>query len=201
MKKVLAVLVSAVIAVSAASAMDFGNFGGGIEKGDVLLSPGFGFGKSYETGYSTNLLGGTLAADFALPAAALTVGLESGFLSATYDTFGTKGGYGVIPILARVGYHPDLGVKNLDVYALAKIGFGIGFFTGDLKDWADDYNVSNPKGLVYGFDIGVRYFFAKHIGVFAEGGYEYYFLKYKENGYTYGDFAKKFIAAGVTFKL
>ncbi|GHU82346.1 hypothetical protein FACS189468_6440 [Spirochaetia bacterium] len=142
-------------------------------------------------------MGGTLAADYALPFSALTLGLESGFLHAKATTIDSSfnlvtGGIGVIPILLRIGYHPDVGIEKLDVYALAKLGYGIGFLTGDSK------GNGKPKGFAYGFDIGARYFFTKSIGAFAEGGYEYYFLR--DSGLS-SSYANRFVTAGVTFKL
>jgi hypothetical protein len=211
-KGILVSLVLAVVSVGSLSALDFAHGNDSIQPGNILISGAFGFGNFYPAiTYSdiSTLLGGTLAVEYTLPVAGLTVGVETGYLGSkvAYSSSINNApdyGIGIIPLLARVGYHPDIGVHNLDVYAAAKVGYGLGFWVGsdasDIKDVA-----SNPAGLGYGADVGVRYFFTKNIGVFAEGGYEYYFLDYTYDMGWLGEldwaaYGNKFVSAGVTFK-
>jgi hypothetical protein len=207
-KGILVSLVLAVVSVGSLSALDFAHGNDSVQPGNILISGAFGFGNFYPAMFYTDtstLLGGNLIVEYALPVAGLTVGLETGYLgSAVKASIGDDPelSVGVIPLLARVGYHPDLGIHNLDVYVATKVGYGLGFWAGEDKD--DD--TTNPAGLAYGFDAGVRYFFTKNIGVFAEGGYEYYFLDYKYDTHSFlgeldwAAYGNKFVSAGVTFK-
>lgn len=197
----------AVITIGSVSALDFGK-SDAVPPGSLLISGSFELGTFYPVIVGTTdstLLGGDIAVDYALPFAALTVGASVGFSGAPVKVVlgdDPKLSLGEIPIIVRIGYHPDFGIKNLDIYALGKIGFGIGFWSGDDKD--DD--TTNPMGLIYGFDLGVRYFFTPSIGVFAEGGYEYAFLDYEYKSDWLGTvktaaYHNRFVSVGVTFKL
>jgi hypothetical protein len=205
-KKLLGiVLFSAVLTVST-FAVDLRSFPSPIEKGSILINGGFGIGRMY-SGYGNAFLGGYAALDYALPLNfALTVGGEIGIAGAPVkDLFGNKLNYsiGVIPILARVAWHPNFEVPNLDTYVLAKLGFGIGFWGGKNASIQKAY-LSGPGGFVYGFDVGARYFFTESLGAFAEAGYEYYWLSPRaKSGYTWTNsyFANRFITLGITFKI
>ncbi|GHV82796.1 hypothetical protein AGMMS50212_01360 [Spirochaetia bacterium] len=197
-------------AVGSVPAADFGTFNNIISPGNILISGSFGLGAFYPVMLSTKdstLLGGALAVDYALPFAALTVGGEIGFSNAPLKSSAgsdPKLSVGLIPILLRVGYHPNLDVRNLDVYILGKVGYGFGFWSGD--DYEKD-EATHPHGFVYGVDIGARYFFGQRFGVFAEVGYEHYYLDYEYNlGAELGKlkwsaYANKFLTLGITIKL
>jgi hypothetical protein len=110
-----------------------------------------------------------------------------------------------MPLLARFAWHPDLGIKNLDPYALFKIGCGIGILGGDIAGRGSTI-IKEPTGFAIGFDLGARYFFAEHWGTFVEFGYERVFANYKMRdawGATYagGSVLSKFFTIGVTYKL
>jgi len=199
-------------AVSAFAKPDFKSFPAPIGKNSFMLNAGFDLGEFYPVmigASDSTLLGGTVSGDYALPINfALTLGLESGFLNAPVKAVigdDPKLSTGVIPIFARVGWHPDWGVKNLDTYLLAKFGYGVGFWMGDDKN----DNWTNPAGIAYGFNVGLRYFFTNSFGAFIEGGYEYYFLDYEYEDELWGvpytvktaAYANKFLTIGVTFKL
>jgi hypothetical protein len=208
MKKLLGiVLFSAVLTVST-FAFDLSSFPSPIQKNSVLLNGGLGIGSLYGGWTSSGFLGGYVAVDYALPINfGLTVGAEVGFAGgAVKNIFGEKVGYSiaVIPILARIAWHPNFEIRNLDTYLLAKFGYGIGFWGGkDAK--LQKALLTNPGGLVYGFNVGARYFFTDSLGAFVEGGYEYYILtsEGKVTGYSWGDlnFANRFVTLGITFKL
>lgn len=200
-KRVRGILVLALVFGAAAFGFSFDvrSFPSPIRKGSVLISGGFGIGAftsgiSY-TDYSA-LMGGTVAVDYALPINfALTVGGETGYYGSRLKTvtdYDPDVSVGEIPIIARVAWHPNWEVRNLDTYVLLKIGYGIGFWFGD--DVGDA--IKNFHGLIFGSNIGVRYFFTPIIGVFAEGGYEFQYLTYKVEA---GGFSEKWRAAGVKF--
>jgi hypothetical protein len=175
---------------------DVHSFPDPIGKGDFLISGGFGLGKLYPNyWHSSALLGGSLAVEYALPINfALTVGGELGFSGSNlkgYSGYDSDISLLEIPVIARVAWHPNWEVKNLDTYVLAKIGYGFGV-------WAGDDNWDNPNGFIFGTNIGVRYFFTQALGVFAEGGYEYHHLD--SDGFAPSAFGVKFITLGLTLK-
>jgi hypothetical protein len=72
-------------------------------------------------------------------------------------------GIGFSPLLSgeyafRAGYHPDLGVKGLDVYLNLTAGIMNIFFIP----------LPAPQ---FGIHIGARYFFGSIFGIFGEGGW------------------------------
>jgi len=72
-------------------------------------------------------------------------------------------GLGFSPLLfgeyaLRVGYHPDFGVKGLDVYANLTAGIWSLYF----------FPVMYP---MIGIHLGARYFFGSFFGIFGEAGY------------------------------
>lgn len=187
---------------------DVKSFPSPIQKGDILISGGFGLGLFFPivSGLDTSaLIGGTVAVDYALPINfALTVGGEIGYSGTRLKAVigdDPDVSLGEIPIIVRVAWHPNWELKNLDTYILAKVGYGIGFWTGDDAD-----DSKPPYGVIFGSDIGVRYFFTPAIGAFAEVGYEYHLLRFKDESdqwitYTYAAYGMKFLTLGVTFKL
>jgi len=90
-------------------------------------------------------------------------------------------GMGLSPLVVgeyalRVGYHPDIGIDNLDLYANFTLGIPSIFFVPDF--WG-----SLPVAI--GTHFGGRYFFGPRFGAFAEIGYT-----------THSNFVK----IGVSFK-
>jgi hypothetical protein len=153
------------------------------------------------------LFGGHLAMDYVLPTNfPLTIGLEAGFSGAkisapSVNTF--SGSLRAIPILARVAWHPNFGIKNLDTYALLKLGYTIGFFGGEITDKLTINK--QPSGFTIGFKIGARYFFTEHLGIFGEFGYERALASYDFTApgfYAYGGAPiQRFSTIGITYKL
>jgi hypothetical protein len=179
-----------------------------IQKGSILISPGFGLGTFWPgiAGSSNStLVSGTVAVDYALPINfPLTVGGEicfSGSRVKSWGAYDPDSSFLGIPLIARAAWHPNWEVKNLDTYLLVKLGYDIGFWGGDYGDIAE-----NPHGVVFGTNIGIRYFFTSSIGAFVELGYEYHFLRWEyENHSAWGRgiwpaFGTKFLTLGVTFK-
>jgi hypothetical protein len=153
--------------------------------GDFLINGGFavgnasasGSGAGWSASYSPSITGFILTVDYVLEKYALTVGGETGYISDSL--FG-----GAIPLMFRLGYHPDFSVKNLDVYGLAKLGIAIGTF--------DD----SQFGFGFGLGIGVRYFFIEQLAGFAELGYD----RYSFSGSGFSVTAAKIFTIGLTYK-
>jgi hypothetical protein len=213
-KKFRGILVLALFLGIAAAGYSFDSksFPDPIQKGSLLISPGFGIGTFFPgitASSSSALVEGLVAVDYALPIDfPLTLGGEIGFSGSKLKSWGGEdfnSSFLGIPILARVAWHPNWEIKNLDTYLLAKLGFDIGFWTGDMEK---NGSIKNPHGFVYGFNVGLRYFFTPAIGAYVEGGYEYHFLRYKDDDWggiglsgTWPAFGAKFITLGATFKV
>jgi len=73
-----------------------------------------------------------------------------------------------IPIGARIGYHFNWGVDNLDTYAVATVGTRITIVTGTA---AKSYHTDFSDWLYIGASIGARYFINDFFGFWAEMGY------------------------------
>jgi hypothetical protein len=136
MKKFLLLSVLAVIIAGGVFAVDFGSI-------NSTLGP---------DSFSVDLYGGLIFnnagvnVEWGIGSLPITVGLGiSPFLIGEYAT--------------RIGYHPDLGIRGLDVYVNLTVGIWDAFFI--------------PLLFVpqVGAHVGVRYFFGSVFGVFAEGGW------------------------------
>jgi hypothetical protein len=136
-KKALFCLTLAIMVTGGVSAVDFGKI-------NSTLGP---------RSYSTTIYGGLLLNN-------IGVNFEWGI-----EELPLTIGLGFSPILAgeyalRVGYHPDLAIKGLDVYANLTLGIWNIFF------------IPIPL-LQVGIHIGTRYFFGDVFGIFAEGGWSF----------------------------
>jgi hypothetical protein len=171
-------------------------------------------GMSVDSGIG---MGGNLLVDYLLPISIpLSLGGEVGFDATKFkvSAIGTaEDSIFAIPLLFRVAYHFDL-LPKLDLYVVGKIGYVIGIWTGDIKDSLENYGatVDTIKGLGFGFDAGVAYYFNSKVGIFIEAGFDNYGLKSKikeEGGYgsSYAGYEntleapfRRFLTAGFSFK-
>jgi hypothetical protein len=152
MKKSILVLVLAGVLAGGGWALDFTKLPDNLAKGNMLGSFGLGFGSgpsnnAAHLGEIGLLLPAVIETDRFI-GGPFSLGAEVGMIFSNY-TF---------PILARFGYHPNLGVENLNIYLLAKAGYNL-----SLVRWSS---------FGFGFDLGVRYFFAPSTGIYAEFGYD-----------------------------
>jgi hypothetical protein len=162
-------------------------------------------GMSVDSGVG---MGGNLLVDYLLPISIpLSLGGEVGFDATKFKISGFTGEDSIfaIPLLFRAAYHFDL-LPKLDLYVVGKIGYVIGIWLGDIKDSIESYDgtVDTIKGLGFGFDAGVAYYFNSKVGIFAEVGFDNYGLKSKiDEGY--GEYTleapfRRFLTAGFSFK-
>jgi hypothetical protein len=187
MKKLFVLFVMTVVLTVSIFSVDFTHGPDSIKPGTILLSGGFGLGNVEVWIVDETMFGLSVIGDYALPWFGLTAGVETGYLRASYAGGGAAT---QIPIISRVGYHPDWGVNNLDVYALFKLGFAFGFS-------GDDDDSDSKLGFGFGFDIGGRYFFINNFGVFTEIGIDSYSFSYSGFKIT----ANKYWTIGVTYKI
>jgi hypothetical protein len=193
-KRLFALLLTAFIATGSAFAINWKSYPTPLAKNAMILSPMLDLGyTAWASGMDSNhfMLGGTVAFDYCLPINfPLSVGLQVGFEGVMGQTLK---GSAYIPVLARVAWHPNWGVKGLDTYVMVKVGFSHALNYGDMKDYAGS---DMGNGAAFGVDAGVRYFFTKMIGVFGEVGYTDYLIT--KNGFAaYGN---QFFSVGASFK-
>jgi hypothetical protein len=181
MKKAVLLFCVFLIATGAGFAADFTRGPDAVQPGNFLLSSGFAVGNVTAGGTSKALFGFSVVGDFALPVFGLTVGIETGFLYGKILDTGISG----IPIITRIGYHPDLGVYGLDIYPLGKIGFAFSFVEDE-----------SAVGFGLGLGLGGRYFVTNIFGLFIELGFDSYFF----NKYGVSWTGRKFVTTGVTFR-
>ncbi|MDR2494683.1 MAG: hypothetical protein LBD24_05605 [Spirochaetaceae bacterium] len=187
----LPALVPLFLSAAGAFCFDVSSFPEPVRKRDALLSVGFGIGMTYDP--AAALMGGVLALDYALPVPlGLTVGFETGMAGAALDD---SRSVGVIPVLIRIAWHPNWGIRNLDTSVTAKMGVGFGFWLGDRR------NRDNPAGFAFGFTLGARYFLTPSVGVFAELGYDHFMLPFKTGARDVDFNAMRIFSIGVTFAI
>jgi hypothetical protein len=194
-KKIALMATLGMISVGGLFALNWTAYPTPVKAGNFMINAGVGFG--------TPLRGNTVippliaSFDYALPLGGLpfTLGALAGFTTSEYQhnyygvNYGDKWDYTGLALAGRFGYHPDLGVKNLDVSATIALGYY--FYTGKAR-----HNSSLPPGtsktdpdnysrLYLGFNLGARYFFTKNFGAFLDLGYS----------------AMSLVTAGLTFKI
>jgi hypothetical protein len=131
-------------------ALDWKNFPNCIQKGDLIINADAGFRQP-------------LAGDLIIPPLSVSVDYAMGgsaTAGAVFSFYTTEdGGPNRIFLIAaiRVGYHPDLGIKNLDVYANLEFGFNY-----------NNAGAGSHIPVFYCGNIGARYFLTKNIGIYAE---------------------------------
>jgi hypothetical protein len=191
-KKIVLVVVLAAIGAGGLFALNWQAFPAPIKEGDVMISPGIGLG----TPLHGNMVIPPISAsfDYALPVGLpFTIGALAGFTTSEYKRDYVAGvnsytyDYTGIAIAGRFGYHPDLGVKNLNISANIALGYYI-YKANATYDGTWSMNKPDPDDysrLYLGFNLGARYFFTKNIGAFLELGYS----------------AMSLVTAGATFKI
>jgi hypothetical protein len=187
-KKIVLVVVLAMIGAGGLFALNWQAFPTPIKEGAFMISPGIGFGTPLHGNMVIPPI--TVSLDYALPVGLpFTLGALGGFTTSEYK--GQLAGvnthtydYTGIAIAGRFGYHPDLGVKNLNIFINLALGYYLynatATYAGSYQPDHEDYS-----RLYLGLNLGARYFFTNNIGVFLELGYS----------------AMSFVTAGMTFKI
>ena len=163
-KKVLLLLIALAVVAGAAGAFDL----------NIGLDPALTSGSSIDTTFSPGL---SLSADF-FPGKSGTFSLGPELNAILIPISKPDVTILMIPIALRLGWH-HLFIKNenLDIYILGKFGWAPGMFVSGETD-----GVNNPAGVVYGFNIGAKYFFTPKLGAFLEAGYNHYGLTVGKKG-------------------
>ena len=141
-----------------------------VEEGDIMISLGVGLSPSFYSGsgYESSLPPLELTGEYRLNEN-IGVGAFLGYASAEYRQAGFGFDYNYI-LGGVLGNYHFVNKENLDVYAGAKLGYvsisseavgTAGLFTAS----------SEASGLLYGGQVGARYWFSDKFGVNAEVGY------------------------------
>lgn len=90
-----------------------------------------------------------------------------------YGTYTEKDIYNRLTIGARGTYHFFIKEK-IDCYASVGLGFNINMYSHSTNDPNGTYLYApyGTRSVYEAFTVGVRYYFTKNIGVYAEGGYD-----------------------------
>jgi hypothetical protein len=143
--------------------------------------------------------------DYLLPVGIpLSLGFEVGVDTGKFSVMSTLNDtMTVLPLMIRAAYHFDL-LANLDLYLVGKIGYAVGFWSGDFYDMVKD-DVGDIGGVAFGFDVGAAYYFTPVFGIFAEAGFDDYALESKISGYEGTDYTLKapfnrFLTFGISTK-
>lgn len=175
MKKYLGFLVACVLMVNTAFAQS------GFEIGKAVLQAGIGYGLINTYGGMTTppvslTLDIAASKDYSVGgyigyAASKDVTFPKGYLGVVTQDVGTDYTYFIFG--GRLCYHFDTKRKNLDAYAGVMVGYNAASatqFGNKLYDF--DFNLKlRESALLYGAQLGGRYYFSRTVGVFGEVGY------------------------------
>lgn len=137
-----------------------------IDKGNVLLNAGLGFGRFFGGGVPV-----MLSAEFAINDA-ISVGPYFGFTSWKYSSywsytfidFGAKGAY-------HFSKHLNLNTDKLDLYGAAILGYTVSSYKYDGPGGFGRYNDNYGDGVRFGIIGGARWYFSERFAVNGEVGY------------------------------
>ncbi|MDR2069988.1 MAG: hypothetical protein LBP81_01020 [Treponema sp.] len=191
--KLLGIIVIGAVIPASAFALDWKAYPDAIKAGNIIVNAGVGFGTPLYGSMSIPPL--ILSIDYALPIGGIpfTLGGFFGFNQSKYK-YDYIAGYGYTYTYtgtafgARLAYHPNFGVKNLDVYATFALGYYLygakAEYTGEWPTGTLKTSPAKYDTFYWGGNLGVRYFFTPKIGAWAELGYS----------------ALSYISAGITIK-
>ncbi|MDR3138926.1 MAG: hypothetical protein LBT95_04555 [Treponema sp.] len=167
--------------------IDLTEYPGAINKGAILFNIGAGYGTSINTGTKTRVPPVIASADYALSIGGLpfSLGLILGFsgeytkdpgipLPESPDKTGSSDfSYYVFGAGGRFSYHFNWGVNKLDTYATITAGFLLNSwnYTIEALDGGNTTGSYSEFLPLWGVNIGGRYFFVPHFGLFLDLGY------------------------------
>jgi hypothetical protein len=186
MKKIV---VSVMLLVSLSVAQVFADgdskFPSSLESGDIIANVGIGQNSLVlsERGGVLVLSPLSLSVEYALPISIpLSVGATIGV--ATSKQNGGSGDlkythtWSVFSLGAKVAYHFNWAIRGLDTYTALTLGADIVSAKSEYKESAfSGLNARKPSAgddatsFLFGLEIGARFFFNSHFGVFIEEGF------------------------------
>jgi hypothetical protein len=170
--------------------IDLTTYPGAINKGTVLLNIGAGYGANINPLAKTLVPPVMVNADFALPIGGLpfSLGLTAVFsgeyekhTDVPFETDPSEKGnidinYYIFGVGGRFSYHFNWDVNRLDTYMTLTMGFLLNSWNGTIeppKNLAQNNKNDSASEFkpFWGLQIGGRYFFVPHFGVFLDLGY------------------------------
>ncbi len=153
-----------------------------IAEGDVMVTLGVGLSPTFYSGsgYKSSLPPIEINGEYAL-SEKITAGAFAGYAGAEFRSGGFGFDYTYL-LFGAVGNYHFVNEATFDVYAGAKLGYVS--ISSETVGGGNGFNFpSEASGLLYGAQVGARYWVSESIGINAELGYGIALLK-----------------AGVTFK-
>jgi hypothetical protein len=170
--------------------LDLDEYPGAVNRGSILINVGVGYGTMINKGYKTLIPPVMVSADYALPIGKLpfSFGLMAGFSGEfvkktdvqvndkdgqpiSQDGSGEFTNY-IFGAGGRFSYHFNWGVNKLDTYATLTLGFLLNSLNYQLETPGQKNSDSDSEFLpLWGLNIGGRYFFTSHFGLFLDVGY------------------------------
>lgn len=151
MKKIIIAVVM-LVGISSVNAQSFG-------KGTSVLEVGLGFGGGFGMPISLGYEYGV--------AEKIGVGLVAAYGSTTVSGFGAGNDIKYTHILAGIkGNYHFYTTDVIDVYAGAVLGYNKVSF-----DNKNNFPVAEASAVIFGGQLGGRYYFTESLGAFAEVGY------------------------------
>jgi hypothetical protein len=186
MKKVL-VFVMMMLCFSGVSvfAAEPSSFPSSVEPGNIIANVGIGLSHSLALRYRGTqvVLPLSLSVEYALPISIpISVGAVIGFTSSERTSGSGDGEYtfswSVFSIGAKVAYHFNWAIQNLDTYLGLTLGGNvISAHPAEYNaSYYQDYTVKPSSGdnggnFLFGLEVGARFFFNPNIGIFIEEGF------------------------------
>jgi len=137
-----------------------------LEKGNILLNAGVGFGYYYAGGVSLNLNG-----EFSVTPE-LAIGPYFAYTAYDHGYFGYDYNYSFIDFGVRGSYHFSkllkINVEQLDIYGGAFLGFVASSY--DYDGPGGDYDDPYDGGIRGGIHAGARYYFSEKFAGYGELG-------------------------------
>jgi hypothetical protein len=176
--KLLGIIVIGAALPASAFGVDWKAYPDSIKSGNIIANAGVGIGTPLYGDMTIPPL--ILNVDYALPMGGIpfTLGGFFGFNQSKYEWISGLGydyttTYTGTAFGARLAYHPNFEVKNLDAYATFALGYYLyGAETKYTGEWLGaKTKPANRDTFYFGFNLGARYFFTPVVGVWGELGY------------------------------
>jgi len=171
-KKLFLVLLLLVVVGTSAFAIDLLSFPPSVQPGNILVNAGLGYATAPISGASIVIPPLVLSVEYALPVEVpISVGALVGFYrwEWTARNIGWVNTYTYFTFGARANWHWNIDVDWLNLYT----GLFLGFTHFSWSTTSEHIPAPSYGGLVFGGQIGARFFFANNIGAVIELGFPF----------------------------
>jgi len=170
-KKIIVAMLVLLAFAGSASAFDFMSAADGIKDSSIFVNIGVGIGGN-PGGENVTLPPLSFSVDYLLPIPIpLSVGGFFSFAMYGNDYSSYKCEQIYMAFGGRVAWHVDLGLKNLDLYLGAALGYMMFTHQHTYPNYPSYNSKAETGSFYFGGFLGARYFFTNNIGVWLEAGY------------------------------